>query len=148
MPLMGIAADVTKAMVGALLTERDPEILDRTYGDDGSSMFEALVSQVAVEVVPITGPDPDGATRDLAVQCIAYGVASSVEYSAFPEQQTAGNTGRGWFLKQKFTELLNMLRALPKTGPGSIASGVSRGRFPEPSRYPDALRTYPRRSRW
>lgn len=144
MPLTGIAASVTKADVGVLLIARDPQILDGTYGEDAAPLFDAYVNQIAAEVIPVVGSDPTaGPIRDLAVQCIAYGVGSQVEYAEFPEQQTAGNIGRGWFLKQKFTELLNTLRSMPNgAGPGTVPAGISRGNFPPPLPYPDPVRPF------
>ncbi|WOF23838.1 hypothetical protein N8K70_03920 [Microbacterium betulae] len=139
MALTGIAAEVTKPMVGVLLVERDPGILDREYGDPEAptSVFEETVSQIVPEVISVVGPSPTGVVRDLAVQCIAYGVASSVEYAMFPEQQTAGDVGRGYFLKLKFNELLATLRSMPATGPGGLATGLSRASFPPARPYPD-----------
>ncbi|WP_221585559.1 hypothetical protein [Microbacterium sp. G2-8] len=136
MPLTGIASEVTESMVGVLLKERSPDMLfERTYGDPPQTIFEATVQQIAAEVIPVTGADPQGATRELTLQCIAYGVASNIEYAEFPEQQGAGSQGRGYFLKRKFDDLLNTLRTLPKDGSGK--GNVSRARFPAARPYPD-----------
>lgn len=140
MPLTGLAAEVTKANVGILLAERAPDLLDKTYGTPPAPMFEAFVQQIAAEVIPVVGTNPTGATRALALQAIAYGVASSVEYAEFPEQQAQGNIGRGYFLKLKFNDLLNTLRGMPSTSADTIRAGVSRGSFPPASTYPDPLR--------
>lgn len=140
MPLTGLAADVTKAMVGVLLIERDSDLLNRTYGDPESPVFDAIVRQITAEVIPVAGANPTGATRELALQCIAYGVASSIEYSEFPEQQNAGNIGRGYFLKLKFNDLLATLRGMPKNGTDAMGTGASRGKFPPPMPYPDPIR--------
>ncbi|MGX9348154.1 hypothetical protein [Microbacterium sp. KNMS] len=136
--MTGIIDEVTKASVGVLLIERSPNVLDRVYGNPPESVFDAFVQQIAAEVIPVTGPDPQGATRQLALQCMAYGIASSVEYAEFPEQQGPGGAGRGWFLKQKFNELLAMLRGMP--GADGTVAGISRATFPPPQRYPDPFR--------
>jgi hypothetical protein len=151
MTLSGVAAEVTKGMVGVLLKERPPDILDRTYGDPPVSMFEETVRQIAAEVLPVAGPDPKNAARDLTVQCIAYGVASNIEYAEFPEQQSAGDTGRGYFLGKRFRELLDQLTGMSKDGSGS--GGVSRATFPPPQPYPDPFGRPPQyrhglRGRW
>lgn len=145
MPLTGLAAAVTKPMVGLLLVERSADILDRTWGNPPSSVFEATVQQITAEVIPVVGSDPGGATRDLALQCIAYGVAASMEYSLYPEQQSIANSGRGYFLKLKFNELLATLRSMPKSGAGGLGTGVSRGKFPPASGYPDPFMQIGRR---
>jgi len=138
MALTGLAAEITKPMIGILLLERDPGVLDRTYGVPAEPVFEAHVRQITTEVVAVTGPNPQGTTRELALQCIAYGVGSAIEYAEFPEQQMAGEQGRGWFLKKRFGELLEMLKGMP-TGGGTSGS-ASRARFPSPRRYPDPIR--------
>ncbi|WP_156759555.1 hypothetical protein [Microbacterium karelineae] len=138
MALTGIAGEVTEAMVGVLLKERPVDILEYEYGDPPTSIFEATVQQIAAEVIPVTGPDPQGSTRALAIQCIAYGVASNIEYAEFPEQQGAGDLGRGYFLKRKFDDLLSRLASLSKDG--SAGGSVSRARFPAPRPYPDPFR--------
>ncbi len=139
MPLTGLAAEVTKANVGVLLAQRDPDLLDKTYGTPPAPMFEAFVQQIAAEVIPVVGSNPTGATRTLALQAIAYGVASNIEYAEFPEQQARGDSGRGYFLKLKFNDLMATLRGMPSSS-DAIASGVSRGSFPPASVYPDPLR--------
>lgn len=140
MPLTGLAAEVTKANVGILLAERAPDLLDKTYGTPPAPMFEAFVQQIAAEVIPVVGSNPTGATRTLALQAIAYGVASNIEYSEFPEQQSQGNSGRGYYLKLKFNDLMTTLRGMPSSSSDAIASGISRGSFPPASVYPDPLR--------
>lgn len=139
--LTGIAAEVTKPMVGVLLAERPPDILERVYeGSPQTPMFDVFVQMIAAQVVAVVGSDVRGDRRALAIQCIAYGVGSEVEYAEFPEQQLAGGTGRGWFLKQRFAELLETLRGMPADGNGGGAAGISRARSPKPRRYPDPIR--------
>ena len=140
MALEGLAAALQKSMVGTLLIERDPGILDRTYGSPPGPLWDAYVTQIAAEVITVVGADPTaGPVRDLAVQCLAYGVASQIEYAQFPEQQTAGNVGRGWFLKQKYNELLAMLRTMP-TGAAGVRTSVSKASFPPARPWPDPIR--------
>ncbi|MGO1265604.1 MAG: hypothetical protein ACTMIY_03105 [Microbacterium gubbeenense] len=138
MALTGLAAEVTKSSIAILLLKRDPGVLDRTFGAGEEPLFDAHVRQVATEVIAVTGPDPKGTTRELALQCIAYGVGSAIEYAEFPEQQMAGDQGRGWFLKKRFGELLDMLKGMPSGG--GTSGGTSRGRFPPPRRFPDPIR--------
>ena len=135
-----LAAAVTKPMVGVLLAERPPDILERTYGDPPVRMFDVAVQRIVVEVVAVAGSNLHGARRDLAVQCVAYGVGAEIEYSEFPEQQLQGGIGRGWFLKRKYEELLALLRTMPANGSGGGLGNRSRGRFPKPRPYPDPFR--------
>ena len=138
MQLTGLAAEVTPPMVAALLVRRKPNVLDQTVGDPPERLFDITVMQIMAEVMAVTGPNPLGARRDLALQCAAYGVGSSIEYSLVPEQQIAGGQGRGWFLKLKFDQLLADLRAMPAGG--GTAGGLSRGNFPKAPTYPDPIR--------
>lgn len=140
MPLTGLAAEVAKPMVGVLLLERDPDILDRTVGNPPEPVFDIYVRQAAAEVVAIVGTRVKGDARELALQCIAYGAGSAIEYAEFPEQQTAGDTGRGWYLHKRFTELKEQLRTIPASGEGGAGNGISRSRSPKPKRYPDPFR--------
>src|SRR5690606_26690182 len=117
-----------------LLLERDPDILDKTMEgpEDPEPVFDVYVRQVAAEVVAIVGTGVKGDARELALQCIAYGVGSVIEYAEFPEQQSAGDTGRGWYLHQRFKELKDMLRTIPSSGEGGAGAGISRSRSPKP----------------
>lgn len=142
MALTGLAAEVTKPMVQVLLLERDPGILDKTMEDpeDPQPVFDVYVRQVTAEVVAIVGTHVKGDARELALQCIAYGVGSVIEYAEFPEEQSAGDSGRGWYLHQRFKELKEMLRTLPSSGDGGGGTGISRARSPKPRPYPDPIR--------
>lgn len=142
MALTGLAAEVTKPMVQALLLVRDSDVLDNTMGDPAhpEPVFDVYVRQVAAEVVAIVGTHVKGDARELALQCIAYGVGSTIEYAFFPEQQSAGDTGRGWYLHKRFTELKDQLRTIPSSGDGGAGAGISRSRSPKPRPYPDPIR--------
>lgn len=148
MALTGILADVTPAKVKGLLLERDPRILtDATLVAD----FENLVRSAATQVVLLTGQEPPaGRVRGLALEAIAYQTASEIEYASYPEQQAPGEQGRGYYLHQRYLELLGELRAIITTNGGTVPEGDGplpvatqgrpRGRFPEPMSYPDPAR--------
>lgn len=134
MALTGLLGDVTRDRVAALLHQRRPEILD-TAVPEHLARYEARVRGASVEVVLITGEDPaPGPMRDLAVEAVALETASQTEYAEYPEQQTPGDTGRGWHLHQRYLELLSRLRSNSSTG-----SGLPRARFPGSSTYPDPV---------
>lgn len=135
---MALIDAVTKAMVKVHLVERDPALIDRV--DGVTPMFDTLRTAVGVQVTVIVGTDPAiGPLRDLAMQAIAYEVASQFEYACFPEQQTAGNIGRGWSLHQRFLEMLTTLKgASSGTGVGALGSGQPSAIFPaRTTTYPD-----------
>lgn len=135
MALEGIAAEVTVEQVHALLLARTPAILDTSSSD--YALFETEVESITAEVVTITGSDPEGAYRDLAVRAIAVGVAAQIEWALFPEQQL-GDTARAVVLEARYEKLLARL------GAASAAAGdmptVARpvGSFPAARGYPDA----------
>lgn len=122
MPVPNIAmlGEVSQTKVAGLLQQRRPAILD-TENVDELAKFEARVRGAAVEVVLLTGADPDGGPiRDLAIEAIAMQTASEIEYSEYPEQQVAGDVGRGYHLHQRYLELLALLR-------GELADGAADG---------------------
>lgn len=149
MALTGILADITQEKVSAPLNQREPEILTSAEPEQ-VQRFEDMVRSAAVEVVLLTGPNPPtGPIRDLAVEAIALQTASAIEYSEFPEQQVAGDEGRGYYLHQRYLELLAQLRTIianaggqvpPDGGAGGVANNKRpRGRFPAPMPYPDPI---------
>jgi hypothetical protein len=145
MALTGLLGDVTRDRVAALLHQRRPEILD-TDVPEHLARYEARVRGAAVEVLLITGDDPAaGPVRDLAAEAIALEVASQTEYAEYPEQQVAGDEGRGYHLHQRYLELLSRLRSNSSTG-----SGLPRARMPAPLPYPDPVlvRGFHYPSRW
>jgi hypothetical protein len=138
MALSGLLAEVTQARVRGLLSKRDPAILDQDDADQ-LAPFEAQVRSAAVQVVLLTGDDPEaGPVRELAVTAIAYQTGSEIEYATYPEQQAPGDTGRGYFLHQRYLELLAQLREL--TGGGItvpvVGRGAPQGSFPPPEPFP------------
>ncbi|GAB3867373.1 hypothetical protein GCM10028801_41210 [Nocardioides maradonensis] len=150
MTLNGMLAEVTQVKVKGLLQQRDPDILDPNLPDQ-VPFFEARVSGAARQVVLLTGPDPvAGPVRDLAVEAIAVQTASEIEYAEYPEQQTAGDSGRGYHLHQRYLELLAELRKVIENnggvptdgGAGGISTSTARprGNFPPAQCYPDPVR--------
>lgn len=140
MALQELLADVTVPMIRSHLLERPLEILET---DPPNADLEARIAGAAVEVLLITGPDPQSArVRALAVEAIAVQTASELEYTAFPEQQAPGDTGRGYLLHQRYLELLKRLQSLADSGsipgtetPPSVARPVAS--FPPPQPMPD-----------
>lgn len=143
MALTGLGDDVTVAMVNALLLARAPEILD-AGNPDQVALFEAAVRGATVEVVPLVGTDPqEGPRRELAVRCIAYGVAAEIEASLFPEQQAPGDVGRARYLNGRYGELRKQLTEMPAESPpaaGANPTAGPLGAFPPASPYPDPAR--------
>lgn len=144
MALTGLLGDVTQSRVAGLLNERRPGILD-SEDPDQVARYEARVRGAAVQVVLLTGLDPiQGAVRELAVEAIACQTASEIEYAEYPEQQVAGDDGRGYHLHQRYLELYAQLQRIidnaggvvPPDGTTSVR-GRPRGRFPAPQPYPD-----------
>src|SRR5687768_15624007 len=111
MPLTGVLGDVTAEDLKGHLLERDPELLDSDVPRLVAA-FEQLVKLAGADVRVVVGADPPaGPIRDLAVEAIAVETASLIEYAEYPEQQIQGGDGRGYFLHQKYLELLGTLRA-------------------------------------
>ncbi|SDC46067.1 hypothetical protein [Nocardioides lianchengensis] len=130
MALTGLAAHVTKESIAKLLLGRSPDLLDEDVPED---RLDEWVRGVAAKVVPYVGTNPpEGAPRDIALDAIAYEVASEIEYSLFPEQQEQGNIGRGYHLHQKYLEMLAQLGTFPTEGPGVIPGPGPVGSFPPP----------------
>lgn len=149
MALVGVLGDVTQEDVRGSLLERDPELLDSAVPRLVAA-FEQLVTLAGAEVRILVGPDPvAGPIRDFAALAIATETASLIEYAEYPEQQAQGEDGRGYFLHQKYLELLGSLRAwLAAYGgvvppDGGVAppapQGLPRARFQGPSPYPDPV---------
>jgi hypothetical protein len=139
MALDGVRGDVTQPVVGGLLQARRPAILDATDPAEVAK-FEARVVGAAVQVVLLVGTDPDaGPLRDLAVEAIATETASQIEYAEFPEQQGPGDIGRGYYLHQRYLELLALLRGYVESGTVTGVVGVPKpvGSFPAARAYPD-----------
>ena len=110
MALEGILGDVTTEKVAGLLQQRQPEIFD-PEDPDQVNRLEARIRGAAVEVLLLTGANPPaGPVRDLAAEAIALQTASEIEYAEFPEQQVAGDHGRGYHLHQRYLELLARLQ--------------------------------------
>jgi hypothetical protein len=137
-------AEVTQVRVQGLLNQRRPEILEST--DPGPlDRYEARVRGAAVQVVLLTGLNPPaGSVRELAIEAIACQTGSEIEYAEYPEQQAAGDVGRGYHLHQRYLELLAELRRIIDNAGGGVppdgttgVSGRPRGRFPAPQPYPD-----------
>lgn len=145
MALEGLASHVTVEAVNGLLLARAPEILDA--GDDAhTALFEAAVRGATSEVVPLVGTDPgEGPRRDLAVRCIAYGVAAEIESSLFPEQQAPGDSGRARYLIGRYNELRKQLIEMPVDPPPTENEGSGsvgpQGSFPPATPYPDPARS-------
>ncbi len=114
MALDGMLDEIDETKIkGLLLRREDPMVFEET------DVFEARVRGAAVEVVLLTGDDPDDlAIRALAVEAIAVQTASAIEYAEFPEQQAQGDTGRGYHLHQRYLELLQRLQSLVDAGHG------------------------------
>lgn len=141
---------VTQAVIGGLLQQRQPEILESDDSDQ-VARFEARVSGAAVEVLVLTGLNPvPGPLRDLAVEAIACETASGIEYAEWPEQQAQGDQGRGYYLHQRYLELLARLREYALAGAfgpdgalGLLGQPRPRGRFPKALPFPDPARGNP-----
>jgi hypothetical protein len=131
---------IGKEAVRVHLAEREPDLVDRADAA-GVTLFTSLRTAVAAQITIIVGVDPaPGPVRDLAVQAAAYEIASQFEYACFPEQQTAGNIGRGWFLHQRFEQMLATLKgAASGTDLGAIAVGLPMASFPAARTYPDPI---------
>ncbi|NHA02032.1 hypothetical protein G5V59_26955 [Nocardioides sp. W3-2-3] len=114
MALDGMLDEIDETKIkGLLLRREDPMVFEET------DVFEARVRGAAVEVVLLTGDDPDDlAIRALAVEAIAVQTASAIEYAEFPEQQAQGDTGRGYHLHQRYLGLLQRLQSLVDAGHG------------------------------
>ena len=144
MALSGMLAEVTQLRVKSLLKERNPAILDGVPGQ--VALFEETVRSAAVEVVLLTGSDdlPAGPLRALAVEAIACETGSLIEYATYPEQQGPGLNGRGYFLHQRFLELLRRLREETLSGGTGGTGGLSpAGCFPPAPTYPDPAERWP-----
>lgn len=134
-----LAEEVTRVTINGLLLARAPEILDQPQEGE-PDVFGDAVRGAAVEVIPISGPDPaPGPVRDLAVRCIAYGAASEIEAALFPEQQSLGDQSRAEYLRRRFDEIRGQLQDLIQSGSeiGVAASMAPAGGFPDPLSYPD-----------
>lgn len=145
MALAGMLAEVTQTKVAGLLAERQPEILDDSIPAQ-VTLFEARVTGAAVEVVILVGSDPaPGPLRGLAVEAVALQTASEIEYAEYPEQQTAGDTGRGYHLHQRYRELLDQIQGYVlggMPGDGTTTGPLApRGDFPPPEPFPDPALT-------
>lgn len=147
MALVGVLGDVTQEEVKGSLLERDPELLDSDVPRHVVA-FEQLVKLAGAQVRVIVGTDPPaGPIRELAAQAIAVETASLIEYAEYPEQQIQGEDGRGYFLHQKFLELLGTLSAWVASYGGTVPEdggvapaprqGLPRARFQAASPYPD-----------
>jgi hypothetical protein len=112
MALDGILGDVDQVAVAGLLQQRRPLIVEK--GDPvQEERFAERVRGAAVLVLPLTGPDPaPGPVRQLALEAIALETGSAIEYAEFPEQQGQGLSGRGYFLHQRFLELIANLTSM------------------------------------
>lgn len=134
MALEGLAADVDIDQVHALLLARTPSILEPDSPD--YALYEGSVRGVTTEVVAITGANPSGTYRELAVWAITVGVAAQLESALFPEQQL-GDSSRAATLQARYDTLLGRLASSKDAG-GDIAS-VARpvGSFPAATAYPD-----------
>lgn len=149
MALVGVLGDVTQEEVKGSLLERDPELLDSDVPRLVVA-FEQLVKLAGAQVRVIVGTDPPaGPIRELAAQAIAVETASLIEYAEYPEQQIQGEDGRGYFLHQKFLELLGTLSAWVASYGGTVPEdggvapaprqGLPRARFQGASPYPDPV---------
>lgn len=132
--LTGMLVEVTQIRVAGLLQQRQPEILENV--PEELAKFEDRVRGAAVEVVLLTGADPpQGPIRNLAVEVIALETGSGIEYAEYPEQQVQGREGRGYYLHQRYLELLARLREIITGAGGSVppdggTGGVHTGRTP------------------
>lgn len=147
MALVGVLGDVTQETVRGSLLERNPELLDSAVPRLVVA-FEQLVTLAGAEVRIVVGPNPPaGPIRELAALAIATETASLIEYAEYPEQQLQGGDGRGYFLHQKYLELLGSLRAWVAAHGGTVPDdggvapaplqGLPRARFQGPTPYPD-----------
>lgn len=109
MTLEGLLSDITPEKVSAHLIGREPDLLD----DVDEEPFENIVISAATEVLRYVDPDQDGILADLAIDAITLETASRIEYSLFPEQQSAGDSGRGFYLHRIYLERLVAVRAHP-----------------------------------
>lgn len=129
-PLTGLAADVDPQRVHALLINRAPGLLEEESPDH--ALFLETVRGVASEVIPVVGPDPaPGQLRDLAVWCIALGVAAHLESALFPEQQI-GEDARAAQLHRRYLGVLSQLR-------GDAGKTAPSGSFPPAHPWPDPI---------
>lgn len=150
--LAPLLAEVTQTRVAGLLQRRQPAIL-KSEDPEQVARFEDRVRGAAVEVVLLTGPDPAvGPIRDLAVEVIAQQTGSGIEYAEFPEQQAPGDSGRGYYLHQRYLELLARLREIITGAGGQVpddggtggvpAARAPLGSFPPPLREIDPEPNY------
>lgn len=141
MALDGVRGNVTQGVVRGLLLARQSDLLD----SGRKAEFEARVMGAAVAVVLLVGDDPEpGFVRDLAIETIATEVASQIEYAEYPEQQAAGDIGRGYHLHQRYLELLALLRSyIQAESVGGVAGAVPSpvGSFPAARVYPQPIET-------
>lgn len=120
-----LLADVTQTRVAGLLQRRRPNILD-VEDQEQVARFQDRVRGAAVEVVLVIGTDPaPGAMRDLALETIACQVASSIEYAEWPEQQGPEREGRGYYLHQRYLELLTRLGSPTSSASAEFVGSVA-----------------------
>lgn len=102
-PLGGLAAEVSRDSILALLIGRPPDCLD---DPERQVLVEQLVAGITAEVVAVTGRDPIAEQRDLAVWAIVLGAAASLEAALFPENIGIGDTGRAEVLRTQYLGVL------------------------------------------
>lgn len=129
--LSGLAAEVRIERMQALLIGRPPDCLTNV---DTRPLVDETVRGVASEVAAITGREPVGEVRDLAVWAIVLGSAASLEAALFPEGVGLGDTGRAEVLQRRYLGVLADLRRATTAGiTGGSFSGVvhvARGGWP------------------
>jgi hypothetical protein len=130
-PLTGLAAEVHVRRMQALLIGRPPDCLT---DPDARPLVDETVRGIATEVAAITGSDPAGEVRDLALWAIVLGSAASLEAALFPEGTGIGDTGRAEVLQRRYLGVLADLRRATTAGiTGGNFSGlvhVGRGGWP------------------
>lgn len=120
-PLGGLAAEVTRDGILALLIGRPPDCLD---DPKRQALFERIARGVAAEVAAVTGREPAGELRDLAVWATELGTAAKIEAALFPEGAGIGDTGRAEVLQRQF---LGVKADLKQASTGGIAGGAFSG---------------------
>jgi hypothetical protein len=128
------AAHLDPRQVQALLVNRQVDLLNPASPEH--DLYSQTVTGVATEIVPIVGADPaPGPVRDLAVWCLALGVAASLETALFPEQQL-GEDARARELRVRYLAVRAELRGRAGSGSGPTGSFPPALPWPDPVEQP------------
>lgn len=112
--LSPLVQEVRVATLRAHLLARQSDLLDSDDAAEQAPILLEFLISAATEVQTYAGPDPENATlRALSVDAIGLETASRIEYGLYPEQQSAGDSGRGFFLHRTYLERLASIRKHP-----------------------------------